>query len=111
MMRTISANGHRFDSALVCRAEGCSRTWGEQQVSPTRCGGEPAIPYPRPAKRQTQNPVLYCYLARIAAGGGHPGYTREEVGGVTGRGATAAPAKRDPSEFELGFGERPIYHN
>ena len=56
MMRTISANGHRFDSALVCRAEGCSRTWGEQQVSPTRCAGEPAIAYPKPAKRQTQNP-------------------------------------------------------
>ena len=56
MMRTIAANGHRFDSDLVCRAEGCSRTWSEQQVSPTRCGGEPAVPYPKPAKRQTQNP-------------------------------------------------------
>jgi hypothetical protein len=55
VMRTIPANGHRFGSDLVCRAAGCSRSWGEQQMSPTRCGGEPAIPYPRPAKRQTRN--------------------------------------------------------
>jgi hypothetical protein len=54
--RTIAANGHRFDSDLVCRAEGCSRSWSEQQVNPTRCGGEPAVPYSKPAKRQTRNP-------------------------------------------------------
>ena len=66
---------------------------------------------PQAGQASDTEPFLYCYLARIAAGGGHSGYTREEVGGVTGRGATAAPAKRDPSELELGFGERPIYHN
>jgi len=54
--RTILANGHRFDSDLVCRAAGCSRSWSEQQVSPTKCRGELAIPYPKPVKRQMGDP-------------------------------------------------------
>jgi hypothetical protein len=79
--RTILANGHRFDSDLVCRAEGCSRTWGEQQVSPTRCGGEPAITYPRPAKRQTQNPFyIFCQECGV-----YP----DEIQRTTGYGAHA----------------------
>jgi hypothetical protein len=79
--RTILANGHRFDSDLVCRAVGCSRSWGEQQVSPTRCGGELAIPYPRPAKRQIRDPFsILCH---------EHGVYQDEIQTTSGYGAHA----------------------
>jgi hypothetical protein len=92
--RTILANGHRFDSDLVCRAAGCSRSWSEQQVSPTKCRGELAIPYPKPVKRQMGDPFSIL--------GQEHGVHQNEIQTTSGYGAHAASlvmgGKAGPSE-------------
>jgi len=94
VMRTIPADGHRFDSDLVCRAPGCSQSWSEQQLNPMRCGGELAVPYPKPAKRQTRNPLsILCQEHGVYQG---------EIQRASGYGAHAVSlvmgGKASPSE-------------
>jgi hypothetical protein len=117
VMRKVSADGHRFDSDLVCRAAGCSRTWSEHQVSPKRCGGEPPIPYPKPAKRRTQNPFSVLdqehdvYQGEIERVGGYAAHAVSLVmGGEAGpseatRKVVESPARERPRAKGVESGE------